>query len=160
MVEFKSVAEDADVRAVVDLSVEIWFEHYVPIIGKAQVVYMLEKFLSPEAIQSQILYGICYQLILMDSIPTGYFAVQQNGNDIFLSKLYVLKKFRGQGIGKQCLNGIFNIYSPNRIFLTVNKYNTTSINFYKSNGFNVIDDVVTDIGGGFVMDDYIMEAQR
>ena len=35
------------VTAVAD---EIWREHFIPIIGEAQVDYMLEKFLSPEAL--------------------------------------------------------------------------------------------------------------
>ena len=43
------------------------------------------------------------------------------------------------------------------IYLTVNKYNSGSIEVYKKLGFTVADQVVTDIGGGYVMDDYIME---
>ena len=43
------------------------------------------------------------------------------------------------------------------IQLTVNKYNTNTISAYKKWGFEIIDSVVTDIGEGFVMDDYIME---
>ena len=44
-----------------------------------------------------------------------------------------------------------------RIYLSVNKHNTPSYEVYLHLGFKVIDAVVTDIGGGFVMDDYIME---
>ena len=43
------------------------------------------------------------------------------------------------------------------IYLTVNKYNDRTIAIYHHMGFVQIDDVVTDIGGGFVMDDYILE---
>ena len=42
------------VTAVAD---EIWREHFIPIIGEAQVDYMLEKFLSPEALVEQINSG-------------------------------------------------------------------------------------------------------
>jgi hypothetical protein len=38
----------------------------------------------------------------------------------------------------------------------VNKRNTRAIAAYQRNGFVTADSVVTDIGGGFVMDDYIM----
>jgi ribosomal protein S18 acetylase RimI-like enzyme len=160
MIELKTVAENTDIQTIVDLSTEIWSEHYVPIIGNHQVAYMLEKFLSPAAIGNQMLDGIFYKLILNESIPVGYFAAKQNHNNIFLSKLYVLKKFRGQSIGKQCINWLFDEYLPNCISLTVNKYNVSSINFYQSHGFQIIDDVVVDIGGGFVMDDYVMELCR
>ncbi len=43
------------------------------------------------------------------------------------------------------------------LYLTVNKNNEMAIRAYKANGFEVIDAVETDIGEGFVMDDYIME---
>ena len=45
----------------------------------------------------------------------------------------------------------------NTFYLTVNKNNTKAISVYKSFGFDITDTVVTDIGGGYVMDDYIME---
>ncbi|CDN10647.1 MAG: GNAT family N-acetyltransferase [Richelia sp.] len=160
MVKFKTVTGDTDIQIVVDLSVEIWTEHYVPIIGNSQVAYMLNKFLSPEAIQCQRIDGICYKLILLGSETIGYFAFKRDKIDIFLSKLYVSKKLRGQGIGRECIDWLFNVYSPNVISLSVNKYNLKTVRFYQSNGFKIIDDVVVDIGGGFVMDDYVMEARR
>ena len=39
----------------------------------------------------------------------------------------------------------------------MNKNNKNTIEAYKKWGFTIIDSVVTDIGNGFVMDDYIME---
>ena len=45
----------------------------------------------------------------------------------------------------------------NKIRLTVNKYNQYTIDAYNKWGFKTVDSVVTDIGNGFVMDDYIME---
>lgn len=67
---------------------------------------------------------------------------------------------RGKGLGragiefaeKYAINHGFN-----RIRLTVNKYNMTSVYVYNNLGFKKIDEAVTDIGNGFVMDDYIME---
>ena len=43
------------------------------------------------------------------------------------------------------------------MYLTVNKGNELAIRAYEGTGFETIDAVVTDIGEGFVMDDYIME---
>ncbi|NCA83730.1 MAG: GNAT family N-acetyltransferase, partial [Opitutae bacterium] len=42
------------IAAVAALAREIWTQHYVPIIGAAQVEYMLEKFQSAEAIARQL----------------------------------------------------------------------------------------------------------
>ena len=43
------------------------------------------------------------------------------------------------------------------IYLTVNKQNLISISVYEKLGFLRARDLVTDIGSGFVMDDYVME---
>ena len=43
------------------------------------------------------------------------------------------------------------------LYLTVNKHNELGIRAYRAKGFETIDAVETDIGEGFVMDDYIME---
>ena len=79
---------------------------------------------------------------------------------MFLSKLYVLRDFRGQGLGKTAMHFIENQAEQNncsKITLTVNKYNTNSIKVYEKNGFINTGAVVIDIGNGFVMDDYTME---
>ncbi len=41
-------------------------------------------------------------------------------------------------------------------YLRVNKSNST-VDLYKKAGFIIIESVVSDIGNGYVMDDYIME---
>lgn len=43
-----------------------------------------------------------------------------------------------------------------KITLTVNKNNLNSISIYKRMGFEIEGELITDIGGGFVMDDYLM----
>ena len=48
-------------------------------------------------------------------------------------------------------------FNKQSIQLTVNKNNTNTIKAYEKWGFKTIDSAVTDIGSGFVMDDYIME---
>ena len=44
-----------------------------------------------------------------------------------------------------------------RLQLRVNKANATAIRAYQRFGFAIIEDICTDIGSGFVMDDYRME---
>jgi len=43
------------------------------------------------------------------------------------------------------------------ITLTVNKHNAGSLEAYRKLGFEKIGPIVQDIGGGFVMDDYILK---
>jgi RimJ/RimL family protein N-acetyltransferase len=44
-----------------------------------------------------------------------------------------------------------------KIELTVNKYNSSSIQVYEKMGFVTVDAIVQDIGNGYVMDDYVLE---
>ena len=79
---------------------------------------------------------------------------------IFLSKFYVKNGLRGKGLGKAMLNTIYEFATKrnlNRLWLTCNKYNSKSLNIYKKLGFAIINEIVTNIGNGYVMDDYILE---
>lgn len=46
-----------------------------------------------------------------------------------------------------------------KLWLQVNKKNTGVIEFYRAAGFEVVKEAVFDIGGGFLMDDYVMGKQ-
>lgn len=87
----------------------------------------------------------------------GYFGISDKQDYLFLSKLYIKKEFRHKGIGAKAFEKIKQIANGKKIRLTVNKYNTNTIKAYEKWGFKTVDAVVTDIGNGFVMDDYIME---
>ena len=55
------------------------------------------------------------------------------------------------------LKGLAKENRVDKIGLRVNIYNTNSIAAYEKFGFKTIAEDVADIGGGYVMDDYIME---
>jgi len=79
---------------------------------------------------------------------------------LFLSKIYIAKSSRGLGFGKIAMNFIekqAQQLNCKKIYLTVNKYNTNSIKAYQKIGFDKIEELIKDIGNGYVMDDYKME---
>ncbi|MBV6624035.1 MAG: GNAT family N-acetyltransferase [Rivularia sp. (in: Bacteria)] len=160
MIEFKIVDNNNAIAQVSKLANNIWNEHYLPIIGTHQVSYMLDKFQSEDAIKQQIDEGYKYYLIFYNQVEAGYFSVKDKEEQLFLSKLYILKSFRGKGIGKQTINFIKSNFNNPVIQLTVNKNNSDSLAFYKNIGFEIVDDVAMDIGNGFVMDDYVMEMEN
>ena len=151
----------ADVAA---LAAGIWREHYTPIIGAEQVDYMLDKFQSPERIYEDIKRGeyVYFTANCRDEYKMiGYCACEPKEGYLLLSKLYVKKEYRGRGAARSFLEEAIALcrweYKLSHIRLTVNKYNVNSIAAYKKMGFNIVDSVQTDIGGGFIMDDYVME---
>ncbi len=139
---------------------DIWRDHYTPIIGEAQVDYMLEKYLSPDALVEQINSGYQYYLLSYEYTFAGFAGVHKEDGKLFLSKLYVHKDFRGTGIASYMFKQFIELCKKNslsKIWLTCNRHNTNSVEVYKHWGFETVREEATDIGEGFVMDDYIME---
>lgn len=157
--------DSLDTIAVVEgLAREIWPEYYAPIIGPAQVAYMLDKFQSASAISGQIREGYQYRIIVSLGVPSGYlaFVPDCDRQELFLSKLYVSSSCRGAGLGRRSMDFIVAEARENgliKIALTVNKENLSSIRFYKAMGFRAVLSVRQDIGSGFFMDDWRMEKQ-
>ncbi len=151
-------ADSQDAAVIEALAKQVWTQHYTPIIGEKQVSYMLAKFQSQTAIKSDIDSGYVYTIAYLNDAPCGYSAVKID-RGVFLSKFYVMRKCRGAGIGKALMDSIVsfaNEHKQPRIWLTCNKHNP-SLAVYKKMAFVVIGEVVTDIGGGYVMDDYELE---
>jgi GNAT superfamily N-acetyltransferase len=162
MLTTKRVATGEDIEAVAGLAREIWDQHFTPIIGQAQVDYMLDKFQSVSAIAGQIREdGYEYYLVADEGEWAGYFALVggEDGGSMQLSKLYLKRSCRGCGIGRAVLAFIEEecvARAVRALWLTVNKNNAGSIAFYQWCEFVIAEPMVTDIGGGFVMDDYRM----
>lgn len=140
---------------------EVWNEYYVPLIGQAQVDYMVAKFQSAEAMQAQIDSGHEYFQIEQAGGKVGYAAIRHDVAEarVFISKLYLLASYRKSGAGRKTLALIEQIArerAATHLWLTVNKGNA-SVHAYERLGFRIVEALVMDIGGGFVMDDYKME---
>jgi len=160
MTEIKIVNKESDYKTIADLARIIWQQHYVPIIGANQVEYMLDKYQSVAAIKQQLNEAAQYFIICYQDKAVGYISFIKKQDVLFLSKIYILDSYRGKGLGKSAMAFIKASaikLGLVKIALTVNKYNTNSIKAYKKMGFDNIGEIVTDIGNGFVMDDYILE---
>ena len=156
------VSDENLIPVIETLAHSIWREYFVPLIGSPQVEYMLEKFQARRAILNQIENdGFLYYLLEdKNGNRVGYFAVVPRQEDLFLSKLYITAENRGKGYARRALEFIETLARDNglsKITLTVNKNNSDSIKAYKKLGFVITNSLVTDIGNGFVMDDYKME---
>ena len=139
---------------------DVFIDYYTSLIGKKQAEYMADLFLSPDAVNRLTEKGAQFRILMEDGDYLGFCEYLKEEEKVFLSKLYVRKDRRHQGLGKKLFEDCVNYTKENglnRIYLTVNKYNTPSYETYRHLGFEVIDAVVNDIGKGYVMDDYIME---
>lgn len=139
---------------------EIWEQHYTAVIGREQVAYMVGRFQSASAIAHQMEQeNYRYYFFVQQGQRVGYMGVQPN-DGLYLSKLYILASHRGQGIARQALAFLVRLCKEEgypKIWLTVNKHNSGSVAAYEALGMVRTREQVADIGGGFVMDDYIYE---
>ena len=157
MTKFEKVENIKELAA---LAAEIWHEYWTLILSPEQIDYMVENFQSEKAITKQIAEeNYTYYYIIENDKKAGYFGISDKADCLFLSKLYISKDYRHKGLGTKAFEKIKTIASGRKIRLTVNKYNSNTIKAYEKWGFKTVDSVVTDIGNGFVMDDYIMEWQ-
>lgn len=159
-VTINKVSGNAELKEVAVLADSIWHECFVGIISEGQIDYMVEKFQSYEAMTDQISeQDYSYYAVRDEGELCGYIGMKPEKDErFFLSKLYLRIDKRGKGIASQMLEKVFEearVCGKKQVYLTVNKHNDHAIAVYKKVGFKVIDEVVTDIGNGYVMDDYV-----
>lgn len=165
--QFKKAQTEEDIEQIAIAAEEIWQEHYITIISREQIDYMVEHLQSEDAVKDQIeKEGYCYYLLLDQGVMAGYISIKIEEKDIpsmFLSKFYIKKEHRGKGFGKEVMYFLETTCKENKlkkIWLTVNRNNINSINIYEKLGFKKISTQVNDIGNGFVMDDFVMEREQ
>ncbi|HZP92178.1 MAG TPA: GNAT family N-acetyltransferase [Burkholderiales bacterium] len=154
---------EADLAAVAALAREIWYRHYPGIITVRQIDYMLDQRYRPEVIRAQLASGNAWWVKLEVAGRLAGFAQYQLGEDpasMKIDKLYVHLRYRGSGFGSALIRHVEQAARArgcSRLYLQVNKNNTGSIAAYERNGFAVAKSVKVDIGGGYFMDDYVMD---
>lgn len=160
--EIKVCQSDEQLKELADEARKIWNEYFISIITQEQIDYMVEMFQSYEAIkhamkEERYTYFLAYE----ENRIIGYCGVKpcEDGR-LFLSKLYLEKEQRGKGYASMLLQKAIAFAKEqglDAIYLTCNKYNEHSLDVYKNKGFYQIDSVQTDIGKGFIMDDFILQ---
>lgn len=159
-VTYEKVEKD-NFERLAKLAQRLWHCAFDGLIGEKQVEYMLDKFQSEKAFERQTQEeGYAYYFVCEDGNRAGYVAIANRDDRLFLSKLYLAPEAQGKGMAVKTLEFVKDEAKQRgklAVYLTVNKGNARAIAVYEKFGFKRIDAVVTDIGGGFVMDDYIYE---
>ncbi|MDQ5888997.1 MAG: hypothetical protein RL210_1625 [Pseudomonadota bacterium] len=152
----------SELPTLAELARHIWQQHYPAIISQAQIDYMLQQRYHPAALQTELdtpqhwLDGLWLGETMLGF--ANYFCTGQPA-EMKLDKLYLHPHWHGRGLGSLLLEYVTaraRQHGCDTLTLAVNKHNTTAIKAYRRNGFEVAEQVVVDIGNGFVMDDFIM----
>ena len=153
--------DERDIAALIELAGLIWRRHYPGIISMQQIDYMLAQRYTPAIIRAQMQSGSAWwDRALVDGSMIGFAQYELHGHSMKLDKLYIHPDFQRRGYGACMLAHIEEAARARgalAVKLNVNKHNLKSIAAYRKSGYEVVDEVVADIGGGYVMDDFVME---
>ena len=152
----------SDFDAVAALARRIWLEHYIKIITREQIEYMLGGRFSAANLERYLDAPDRWMFVLrLDAELVGYcsYALTSVPRELKLEQLYLLPALHGRGLGRLMLEHVeadARRRGMQTLMLQVNKHNSTASDVYFKAGFEVREEVVIDIGQGYVMDDYIM----
>jgi ribosomal protein S18 acetylase RimI-like enzyme len=157
-----------------------WPDTFGDILSEKQIDYMLEMMYSLEAMKEQVAKGHVFYLLIEEQTgnlastasndllatatryePVAYFSYQldyQPGTTK-IHKLYALPSMQGKGYGKAMIGkaeAIARDAGQQTLRLDVN-YENKAVGFYEYLGFEKVGRYDTDIGHGYLMEDWIME---
>jgi len=143
---------------------EISFEHFKPLflqypdrsIGK-NADHILEQELEYDEVAfTQAINDTTHQQKLYvaygDHAIIGFANFQCNNASVIIDLLCIDKKYRGKGVGKQMANQILQLPDVTSFRLAVIEKNKGARMFWKSIGFNLLNEKPSDMGNDFPTD--------
>ena len=153
-------ATEGDLPRIADLAGVVWRVHYPGIISSGQIEYMLGRMYHLDVMRAELAAGVAYDCLWVENLLVAFASFGRVSiGEMKLYKLYVRPDRQRHGYGSQLLRHVEEIArerSFKTLSLTVNKANFKAIATYRKIGFAIRDSIIVDIGGGFVMDDYVM----
>lgn len=164
MVTFNAATID-DIELINTLASDVFYTTYRSILSPEQLDYMFDMMYSLESLHDQIeVQGAQYFIARKEGEECGYISIIGHGEaEYHLDKIYILKPFQGLGLGRNMVEFAIDYLRSKhrdgeslRLTLNVNR-NNRAVGFYHTMGFSVAQSGDFDIGGGYFMNDYIME---
>ncbi len=157
-------ANEADFEVIQRIAKEIWYAHFLNILTCEQIEYMLRMMYASEVIKKETEEQIAYKKVLQAQNLVGYlsYGPYVTGKVMKLHKCYLHPLLHGKGYGQVMLHHVRSTAQNlgyQEVLLAVNKRNDKALKAYQRFGFIVVAAETTDIGGGFVMDDYVLSCK-
>ncbi len=155
-------ADTTHIPLIRELTMQVWPQTYTPIVGESQVNYMLDRFYSADALTQQMTVHQHYFIIgYEEGIPAAFASYSEIGPFVYkLHKLYIVSGMQGKGLGKVMVDYIVEDVrriGGRKLRLNVNIYNDSAKSFYDKYGFVQLHDEDIDIGGGYFMNDHVLQ---
>ena len=155
---------EGDIDALIELAGIIWRHHYPDLVSMEQIDYMLAERYTPAMVRAQMQRdGTWWDKALVGGRMIGFARYGLSGGEqhvMKLNQIYVHQDCQRRGHGGRMLAHVEDAarrHGCSAVRLNVNRHNVKAIAAYRKHGYAVAATVVADIGGGFAMDDYVME---
>lgn len=154
-------ASDRDIPLIRRIAQNTWPDAFYDILSQNQISYMLDQMYHPDVLSDEMKNPNHQYLLINDN--EGFVSIEFNFDPhrklTKLHKLYILPQYQKKGLGRNVMNFLIDQTEKRKqkgLILNVNKHNPAMI-FYRKMGFVKWKAEVTDIGKGFIMDDYVLK---
>lgn len=153
----------ADLNTIQEIAYKSWPDTYGAILSQDQIDYMLDLWYAKDVLIDAMTNKKHFFLLAFEgTVCLGFASYEHNYLNkkiTRLHKIYLLPEAQGKGVGKLLLAAVENLAQRNDsdfITLNVNKFNK-ALAFYQKIGFEITDEYDTEIGNGYLMEDYSMQ---
>ncbi|ANH81972.1 acetyltransferase [Niabella ginsenosidivorans] len=154
----KAIPQEASL--IHELALDIWPKAFEEILSPEQIRYMFRMMYATDVLKKEMERGVEFYILNHEGAAAGYTAIEQKNETAWkLHKIYLSQKLHGKGFGKYQLHTMEAIARNNGaeyLCLNVNRYNK-ALDFYRSQGYIITGTEDIDIGGGYFMNDYVMQ---
>lgn len=142
---------------------EVLPEVYAPYFPRQWAEYLVESGHTVTALEAQVGEGYRHYRVEVDGELAGYFALHARADGVMiLTHLYVRSAHRGKGVGQKVMSWVAReakTLGVPAIELLVLRKNKGAVGFYERNGYAVAQEVLTPIGPGAELEDYVMRKE-
>lgn len=150
-----------DESTIIQLAHAVWKPTFSEILSPESLEYLFSMMYDKQLLAEQIANpSNLFFVLSLNETHCGYAQLVINGDFAKVEKLYVLPDVQGKGGGLYLLDKIRQEAVDKQKYilrLQVNRANEKAISFYLKYGFRIVRSEDFDVGGGHVMDDYVME---
>jgi len=135
---------------------DMWVETYAPIIigGRKRAEEIFYDWVGPDKICEDMAAGHFFAYVVDGGKKLGLISAGKEGDDLDVSKIYVLPEARHRHVGSAAMNYMLDYGRRNgcsRAFLEVNPLNSSAIEFYRRMGFSIDSLKPHDVGYTLIM---------
>ncbi|HMR82654.1 MAG TPA: GNAT family N-acetyltransferase [Niabella sp.] len=148
-----------EIEIIQQLAYKIWPGSFTHILSNEQIAYMMEMMYAIPVLKKELERGVEFYILHYEGADVGYTAIERKNNTSYkLHKIYLSHQLHGKGLGKhqlQQMEQLVKDYGASALYLNVNRHNA-AVNFYKSQGYEIVETEDISIGNGFWMNDFVM----